>query len=148
MEHEMGELQGKLREREETLRERDMAVATLHALVKSHEGKLSALQSTLLATIAENELLKRKLYGTKSERTNTSEFQLLIAGLLPENEALRDALTGALTPGDSGNDGDDGDAKTGRGEKERRSRGPHRRVDGISPHPTCRRSSARTRPRR
>jgi hypothetical protein len=37
-----------------------MVVATLHALVASHEGKLSALQSTLLATLAENELLKRK----------------------------------------------------------------------------------------
>jgi transposase len=104
----------------EELRERDMAITTLLDLVKSHEGKLSALQSTLLATIAENELLKRKLYGTKSERTNTSEFQLLIAGLFPENEALRDALTGALTPGDSGKDGDDGDnAKTGRDKKPR-----------------------------
>jgi transposase len=130
MAHEMGELQGKLREREETLREReetlrerDMAVTTLLDLVKSHEGKLSALQSTLLATIAENELLKRKLYGTKSERTNTSEFQLVIAGLFPENEALRDALTAALTPGDSGNGGgDDGDEKTGRDEKEKKPR--------------------------
>lgn len=129
MEHEMGELQGRLREREgmlrereEMLRERDVAITTLLDLVKSHEGKLSALQSTLLATIAENELLKRRLFGTKSERTNTSEFQLLIAGLFPENEALRDALTGALTPGDSGNDGDDGDAKTGRDEKEKKPR--------------------------
>jgi hypothetical protein len=52
-----------------------------------------------------------------------TEFQLLIASLFPENAALRDALTGALTPGDSGNDGDDGDnAKTGRDEKDKKPR--------------------------
>lgn len=105
MERSVEELRAELQGREVELQERDVAIATLLGLVKTHEGKISALHSSLLSTIAENELLKRKLYGTKSERTNTSEFQLLLAGLFPENAALREQLEAALSPGDPSKSG-------------------------------------------
>ncbi len=109
------ELQGQLGER-------DALIAKLRELVQSLEGKNSALNSSLLAYIAENDLLKRKLFGTKSERTNTSEFQLLLESLFPENAALREELAGALAPGNSGANEDGEPAKTGSGDKEKKPR--------------------------
>jgi sulfur transfer complex TusBCD TusB component (DsrH family) len=61
-------------------------IASQREAIASLEGKNSALQSTLDRYIVENDLLARKLAGTKSERTNTSEFQLLLKGMLPEEE--------------------------------------------------------------
>ena len=108
---------------QEQLLERDALIAALRELVQSLEGKNSVLNSSLLAYIAENDLLKRKLFGTKSERTNTSEFQLLLENLFPENAALRQQLEEALAPGDNGGaNGDDEPAKTGSDDKEKKPR--------------------------
>ena len=81
-----------------TLREQ---VATLEGRNESLENKLSMLQSTLNNYVAENDLLKRRLFGTKSERTNTSEFQLVLNGLFPEAQELQKQYEQMLC---SGND--------------------------------------------
>ncbi|MBL9025072.1 MAG: transposase, partial [Myxococcales bacterium] len=107
-------------ELQEQLLERDAIIAKLRELVQSLEGKNSALNSSLLAYIAENDLLKRRLFGTKSERTNTSEFQLLLEGLFAEDAALRKQLEQALAPGGNGANEDGEDAKTGSGDKEKK----------------------------
>jgi transposase len=112
----------KSEELQKQLLARDAIIASLRELVQSHEGKISALNGSLLAYISENELLKRKLFGTKSERTNTTEVQLLLAGLFPENAALRKQLEEALAPGNSGASGDGDPAKTGSGDKEKKPR--------------------------
>lgn len=112
-------------ELQEQLLARDALIASrdaLRELVQSHEGKISALNNSLLAYISENELLKRKLFGTKSERTNTTEVQLLLAGLFPEDAALRKQLEEALAPGNSGAGGDGDPAKAGSGDKEKKPR--------------------------
>lgn len=109
-------------ELQEKLLERDAIIAKLRELVQSLEGKNSALNNSLLAYIAENDLLKRRLFGTKSERTNTSEFQLLLEGLFAEDAALRKQLEQALAPGGNGANEDGEDAKTGSGDKEKKPR--------------------------
>jgi transposase len=109
-------------ELQEQLLARDALIASLREIVQSLEGKNTALNSSLLAYIAENDLLKRRLFGTKSERTNTSEIQLLLAGLFPEDAALRKQLEEALTPGNSGAADDGEPAKTGSGSKDNNPR--------------------------
>jgi transposase len=109
-------------ELQERLVERDALIAKLRELVQSLEGKNSALNSSLLSYISENDLLKRKLFGTKSERTNTSEFQLVLESLFPENAPLREQLEAALTPGNSGESEDGEPPKSGSGDKERKPR--------------------------
>jgi len=119
LQEQLAERDALVAERDALVAERDAIIATLRALVQSHEGKIAALNNALRAYISENELLKRRLFGTKSERTNTSEFQLLLAGLFPEDAALREQLEQALAPGDSGANEDGEDAKTGSGDKEK-----------------------------
>lgn len=108
-------------ELQEQLLERDAIIDALRTLVQSLEGKNSALHSSLIAYIAENDLLKRKLFGTKSERTNTSEFQLVLESLFPENAALQEQLKEALAPGNSGTSDDGTSGKSGT-DKEKKAR--------------------------
>ncbi|EYE99984.1 IS66 family transposase [Chondromyces apiculatus] len=110
-----------LRELREQLLQRDDAIAALRELVRSLEGTEQALKTTLANQIAENEQLKRRLFGTKSERTNTSEFQLLLEGLFRENAALQKKLEQELTPGGATGCGDDG-AEKGRDKEEKKAR--------------------------
>ena len=70
------------------------------------KGQNEALQQTVTAYACENDLLKRRLFGTKSERTNTSEFQLILQGLLPEDEKLRKQFEKELAPGNTPEGGD------------------------------------------
>ena len=60
-------------------------IRALEALVQSLEGKNGALESALVQHALEIELLQRKLYGTKSEKSGTSELQLLLEGIADTN---------------------------------------------------------------
>jgi hypothetical protein len=60
-------------------------IRALEALVQSLEGKNGALESALVQHALEIELLRRKLYGTKSEKSGTSELQLLLEGIADTN---------------------------------------------------------------
>jgi len=93
---------------EDKVRSLDGSVEFLEGKVESLQGVVARLRSSLQEYSAENELLKRRLFGTKSERTNTSEFQLFIKGLFPEEDAMREALEQQLAPGHNPQSGDDG----------------------------------------
>ena len=58
----------------------------------SLEGKLAALENTLVNHASEIELLKRRLFGPKSERTGTSELQLRLGDLLADEARLQKEL--------------------------------------------------------
>ena len=71
------------------LAERDSTLASLRSLIASLEG-------SLVNHANENEILKRRLFGTKSERGGTSELQLTLGSLLADQAKLQkelDALT-------------------------------------------------------
>ena len=46
------------------------------------ETRNEALEETIVNLTHENELLKRRIYGNKTERTGTSELQLTLGNLL------------------------------------------------------------------
>lgn len=97
-------------------------ITSLRETMESLAGQVAALQSSLTNYAAENDLLKRRLYGTKSERTNTSEFQLMLGGMFGENTALQKEMEAALTPGGSGDDGN--------GEREDKEKKPRPKPKG------------------
>jgi transposase len=67
-------------------------VAALHLLNTQLEGRIAALESALINTTSEYELLKRRLFGVKSERTQTNELQLMLGDLLQEQARLQHQL--------------------------------------------------------
>ncbi|MBK6518002.1 MAG: IS66 family transposase [Polyangiaceae bacterium] len=112
------ELRKKLAERDARLAERDEVIASLRAIVSSLEGQTNALQSALVSHATELELLRRKLYGSKSERTNTDEFQLLLQGIFGESTALQKHLDDAQREREA-QAGGDGDEPEGKAPKDR-----------------------------
>lgn len=74
------------------LAERDAVNASLRNTIASLQATIEALQSTLLNHANENEILKRRLYGTKTERGGTSELQLLLGDLLSQQAVLQKQL--------------------------------------------------------
>lgn len=106
-------MHGNTAETEQLRREveqRDARIDALRDVVASLEGKNAALQSALINHASEIELLKRKLFGPRSERTGTSELQLTFDELQLDDKALQSELA-ALTAPDSASD--DGDADAG-----------------------------------
>ena len=89
------------------LAERDAAIVKLQALIASLQGTIAALESALTNHASENELLKRRLYGTKSERSGTSELQLTLGNLLADQAKLQAELD-ALTKQPTGTTGENG----------------------------------------
>ncbi|MBL0195733.1 MAG: transposase [Myxococcales bacterium] len=81
--------------------------ASLQALIASLQGTIAALESALTNHASENELLKRRLYGTKSERSGTSELQLTLGNLLADQAKLQAELD-ALTKQPTGTTGENG----------------------------------------
>jgi transposase len=72
--------------------ERDAIISALRELSASLAGKNEALERVLINHAAEIELLKRKLFGPKSERTGTSELQLTLGDILADAGALQKKL--------------------------------------------------------
>lgn len=52
-------------------------------------AKVSSLEETLASLAQEHMLLKRRLYGNKTERSRTSEAQLALGDLLAAEAQLR-----------------------------------------------------------
>jgi transposase len=75
--------------------------------LKSHvtEGQtqIASLRETVLNLTHENELLKRRIYGNKTERTQTSEFQLALGNLLDDEKRLQKQLNDAVVAAGSAN---------------------------------------------
>jgi len=55
-----------------------------------------SLRETIVNLTHENELLKRRLYGNKTERTHTSELQLTLGELLNDEKQLQKELNAAV----------------------------------------------------
>lgn len=72
--------------------ERDARIAALRDVISSLEGKQAALESTLVNHASEIELLKRRLFGPRSERSGTNELQLTLGDLLAEDARLQQEL--------------------------------------------------------
>lgn len=79
--------------------------ATLEGQVASLDGQIAALQSALVNHAAEIELLKRRLFGPRTERGGTSELQLLLGDMLAQQAALQKQLDEALAKKREGEDG-------------------------------------------
>jgi hypothetical protein len=91
-EEELTKLRAVVAEREADLAERERIIASLRDVVRSLEGKNGALEGALINHAAEIEILKRKLFGTKSERMGTNELQLLLGSVLADMAPLQTAL--------------------------------------------------------
>ncbi|HWA74836.1 MAG TPA: IS66 family transposase [Polyangiaceae bacterium] len=80
-----------------------MLVSTLQTEVlgiktrlNERETQVDSLQEAIVNLAHENELLKRRLYGTKTERLQTSENQLALGNLLDDEKQLQKQLDEAL----------------------------------------------------
>lgn len=60
------------------------------------DTKVDSLHETIVNLTHENEILKRRLYGNKTERTNTSELQLALGDLLKDEKQLQKQLNAAI----------------------------------------------------
>ena len=85
-------------------------VLGLKAQMVERDTKVDSLQETIVNLTHENELLKRRLFGNKTERSNTSELQLTLGDLLKDEEQLQKQLDAAIA--EARKDGDSGDEPT------------------------------------
>jgi len=85
-------------------------VVGLKTRVSERETQNDSLRETILNLTQENELLKRRIYGNKTERTQISELQLTLGSLLDEEKRLQKELDDAVANAQQGADGSDGDA--------------------------------------
>lgn len=67
-------------------------VAAQRELIASLQGKNAALESALINHADEIALLKRKLFGARSERGGTDELQLLLGFILKDEAVLQKHL--------------------------------------------------------
>jgi hypothetical protein len=61
--------------------------------LSEREVQNESLRETILNLSHENELLRRRLYGNKTERGHTSELQLTLGSLLDAEKQLHDSST-------------------------------------------------------
>jgi len=59
-------------------------------------AKVSSLEETITNLAHENQLLKRRLFGNKTERSHTSEMQLALGDLLATEARLQKELDTAI----------------------------------------------------
>lgn len=82
---------------EELARQLAALQAELTAAKAEAAAKVSSLEDTLANLAHENALLKRRLYGKRTERSFTSELQLSLGDLLAGEAELQRELTAAVT---------------------------------------------------
>jgi transposase len=81
----------------------------LKSRVSEGEVENASLRETILNLAHENELLKRRMFGNKTERSRTSELQLALGNLLDDEKRLQKELDEAVAAA-RGAGGDDNDA--------------------------------------
>lgn len=67
-------------------------IAALQAEVAAKDAKVAALEESLTDLAHENALLKRRLFGSKTERFQISELQLALGDLLVVESKLQAPL--------------------------------------------------------
>lgn len=110
-------------------------VAQLRMLIASLEGRNAALQSTLVNHAHEIELLKRELYGPRSERSGTEPLgQMLLGDLLADRAVLQKKLD-ELRAADGAQAGKPQDANDEEPKKKERKKPTGRRDLSVSTLP-------------
>ena len=71
------------------------------AIKTERDAQVHSLQETIVNLAHENELLKRRLYGIKTERLKTSENQLALGNLLDDEKQLQKQLNQAIAQANS-----------------------------------------------
>lgn len=71
-------------------------VSALQAEVAAAAAKVQSLEGALANLAHENALLKRRIYGNKTERSKTSELQLTLGDLLATEQKLQQELDDAV----------------------------------------------------
>jgi transposase len=71
-------------------------VSALQAEMAATAAKMQSLESTVANLAHENALLKRRLYGNKTERSRTNEAQLVLGDLLAAEQQLQRELDSAV----------------------------------------------------
>ena len=71
-------------------------VLGLKQLVLERETRAGSLEETIVNLTQENEILKRRLFGNKTERSKTSELQLTLGDLLEDEKQLQKQLDAAV----------------------------------------------------
>jgi transposase len=75
--------------------------------MRESEAQNASLRETIVNLTHENQLLKRRIFGNKTERTQTSELQLALGSLLDEEKQLQKQLDQAVANAkEAGNDSD------------------------------------------
>jgi transposase len=74
------------------------------AFKAERDVQVDSLQETIVNLAHENELLKRRLYGTKTERLRTSENQLALGNLLDDEKQLQKQLDAAVAEAKAASD--------------------------------------------
>jgi transposase len=69
--------------------------------LSEREVQVDSLQQTIVNLAHENELLKRRLYGNKTEKLRTSENQLALGNLLDDEKQLQQQLAEAVAKAQS-----------------------------------------------
>ncbi len=87
-------------------------VAAQRELIASLQGKNAALESALINHADEIALLKRKLFGARSERGGTHELQLLLGEILTDEAVLQKHLDELREQGSDGGDSEKEDKKS------------------------------------
>ena len=82
---------------------RGALIVSLRAAIASLTDKNASLTTALINQASEINLLKRRLFGSKSERLGTNELQLILGDLLADEAALKKKIV-ALTGQDAAND--------------------------------------------
>jgi transposase len=91
----------------------DAGLSSLQAELVRLNLQIQALHETIGNLTHENDLLKRRLFGTKSERSQTSELQLTLGDLLDAQKLLQKQLDDAVERAAAEAGGGDPPAKAG-----------------------------------
>ena len=75
---------------------------------REDEAQNASLRQTIVELTHENQLLKRRLFGNKTERTQTSELQLALGSLLDDEQQLQKQLDQAVANAAAAGNEDDG----------------------------------------
>jgi transposase len=81
-------------------------LVSLKSHIAERDTQIASLQETVLNLTHENVLLKRRVYGNKTERAHTSELQLALGDLLNDEKMLQKQLDAAVVQA-RGSAGDD-----------------------------------------
>jgi multidrug efflux pump subunit AcrA (membrane-fusion protein) len=97
-------------------------VAALQAELAGTASKIAVLEGTIANLAHENTLLKRRLFGNKTERSKTCEVQLALGDLLAAQAQLQKELEAAVENARDDTESKSDPAKPGDAERNKRGR--------------------------